>query len=70
MAVVNGCTVQDANAYIGYQSGAGLNAVVVDGSNAVWESSGNVYVGNAGDANALTIQNGGFVENAAGIIGR
>ena len=46
---------------VGDRSTANHNFVVIKGANSVWENGGDLYVGNTGSVNQVTIQNGGQV---------
>ena len=61
--------VDAVNGWIGYNTGANGNIISVSGTGSVWNSTGDVYVGNAGSSNTLTISDGGTVADAIGYIG-
>ena len=54
---------------IGNESGANNNQATVTDPNSAWFNSRDVYVGNNGSGNLLTIINGGLVSNTFGYIG-
>ena len=58
MVISNGATVSDVDGYIGYDIAASNNAVLVTGSNSLWNNSGNLHM-EGGDT--LLITNGGKV---------
>ncbi len=60
LTVSDGALVQNVNGYIGGHSND-ANAVTVTGSGSIWTNSGNLYVGNLGSGNSLTITNNGAV---------
>ena len=66
MLIFNGGKVYNADGYIGRDSSAVGNLVTVTGSNSSWISSGDLYVGYAGQSNRLVISDGGFVSNVNG----
>ena len=68
MIVSNGAVANDWG-YIGYTNGSSNNSVVVTGSNSLWTSSGNLYVGYGGSSNSLTISNVGTVSSSITYIG-
>ena len=66
LIVANGATVLDANGYVGYTNSANGNTAQING---IWLNNANLYIGNLGTNNALTIT-GGQVVNNVGYIGR
>ncbi len=54
---------------IGDYWNASNNSVVVSGANSTWQNRHDLYVGNQGTGNTLTIAEGGSVDNASGTIG-
>jgi len=69
LTITNGGRVSASKGDIGYNSGANNNTVLVTGSNAVWQNSGNLVVGDQTAGNQLSLANGGVVSNTAGYIG-
>ncbi|MGA2603464.1 MAG: hypothetical protein ABSG14_04480 [Verrucomicrobiia bacterium] len=74
LIITNGGQVVDGLAYLGYGDNvyhSSNNVVLVTGSGSVWSNSGNLYVGNYGSSNQLTIANGGkvVVVNASAYLG-
>ncbi|MDD5097599.1 MAG: autotransporter-associated beta strand repeat-containing protein, partial [Candidatus Omnitrophica bacterium] len=67
MTIYSGTTVTDTSGYIGYSTGALTNTVNVNGSNAKWTNSANIYVGYSGTG-TLAISNGGAVTNVSGSV--
>lgn len=68
----SGSAVTNHDGYIGWGSNSANNSVLVTGTNAIWQNTGNLYVGsypsatstnwlNTGSGNALTVSNGGWV---------
>ena len=55
--------------YIGAQTGATSNSVLVTGSGSVWNNASDLYVGSNGMGNSLTISNGGAAYDGSGYIG-
>ena len=66
MVISDGGHVTDANAYVGHGSG-GIGRVRVIGSDSVWDSTNNLYIGYAGNANLL-VTDGGKVTDANGYV--
>jgi len=69
LTISNGAAVTDSAGYIGEISNSFYNAVLVTGSNSVWNHSGGLLVGNNGSGNRLTVSNGAVVRNTIGNIG-
>ncbi len=74
MVISSGGQVFDGVGYVGYgQSGFGYvgssNTVVVTGASSVWSNRSDLYVGQHGLGNRLTIDNAGKVFNANGYVG-
>jgi len=65
LIVANGATVLDANGYVGYTNSANGNTAQINGS---WSNNANLYIGNLGTNNSLTIIGGQVVDNV-GYIG-
>lgn len=62
--------VYNATGYVGHNTNANCNAVVVDGAGCVWSNGGDfLYIGYAGAGNFLTLTNGGQVSAPASLIG-
>jgi len=55
--------------YMGFMSSSRDNTVLITGSNSIWKSSSDLYVGNSGRNNQLIIKNGGAVNNSIGYLG-
>ena len=64
LTISNGGTLNDVTGYIGNYAGANSNTVTVTDSSSRWNNSGELYVGNFGSGNTLTITNGGTVHSA------
>jgi len=70
LTISNGGKVFDGSGSIGNYAGANSNTVIVTGTNSAWYNThGDLYVGNKGSSNTLTIANGGVVTNSTGFIG-
>ncbi|MCX6898519.1 MAG: PEP-CTERM sorting domain-containing protein [Verrucomicrobia bacterium] len=70
LTIANGASVTNVNGIIGNDPLAHNNRVRVTGNSSVWDSgSGDVFVGNSGYANSLTIDGGGQVFGGYGFIG-
>jgi T5SS/PEP-CTERM-associated repeat protein len=54
---------------VGDQSTASNNSVVIKDNNSLWQNGGNLYVGNTGSVNQVTIQTGGRINCVLGFIG-
>ncbi len=54
---------------VGDQSTASNNSVVVKDNNSSWENGGDLYVGNTGSVNQVTIKTGGHINSVHGFIG-
>ena len=67
--IVSNSAVANDWGYIGYTNGSSNNSVLVTGSNSLWTSSGNLFVGYGGSSNSLTISNVGTVSSAITYIG-
>ncbi|KAJ8133955.1 hypothetical protein OY671_012831, partial [Metschnikowia pulcherrima] len=64
----NGGSVSNTIGWIGFNTGSSGSVTVKD-AGSFWTNSGNLYVGGASSAGSLTIQNGGTVRDAIGVIG-
>src|ERR1051326_5748333 len=65
LIVTNGGQVyNNANAYVGFQTSASNNTIMVAGTNSLWNNSGTTYLGYNGGGNSLIITNGGRVNGA------
>jgi len=69
LTIANGGQVVNTDGFIGNQTSANNNSVLVTDSNSLWTNSGNIYLGLAGSFNQLTIVNTGIVVNSMGFIG-
>ncbi|MCX6899401.1 MAG: M6 family metalloprotease domain-containing protein, partial [Verrucomicrobia bacterium] len=73
LTITNGGKVYSKWGYVGYNSGASNNAVLVSGAGSVWKNDtdlfNNLSVGYSGAGNQLTITNSGKVYGG-GVIGR
>ena len=69
MTVAASGKVLNANGYIGSNTTAIANSVLVTDPGTVWGNKTNLYVGYLGSSNTLTIANGGMVTNTGGYIG-
>jgi T5SS/PEP-CTERM-associated repeat protein len=72
LTITNRATVysgRDASIGVGFSSGASNNAVIVTGAGSVWDNHGNLYLGNFGCGNTLTMASGGAVYNDSSYIG-
>ncbi len=64
----SGC-MKTVGGYIGYQSGSSNNTATVTGADSKWENSLTLILGLFGSSNALSITEGGTVENIDGCVG-
>jgi T5SS/PEP-CTERM-associated repeat protein len=69
ITIENGGTLNNTFGYIGFLSGADSNSVTVTGTGSGWNNSSNIYVGNVGSQNQLTISGGGQVSSIEGFLG-
>lgn len=69
LTITNGGMLSSVNAYVGREAGADDNSVTVAGAASSWINAGNLYVGDAGSGNSLTIESGGMVSNANAFVG-
>jgi len=69
LSITNGGTVFDGLGIIGELTGSDGNSVVVGGSGSSWTNVSDLAIGNGGSANSLTIEDGGLVYNANGVVG-
>jgi len=69
LAVANGGLLSDAVGYVGSNSSANNNAVLVTGTGSTWSNSASLYVGWSGSGNTLTSANGGAVTATNIVIG-
>lgn len=69
LVITNGGTVRDFQGIVGYQAASEGNTALVTGTGSLWRSADNLYIGNEGDTNSLTISAGGQVWNNYGTIG-
>ena len=72
LVITNGGTVVGAVGevnYIGNNSGANSNSVLVSGSGSAWTNATEIHVGDSGRGNSLVINDGGAVVSVVGLIG-
>ena len=69
LTINNGGKVQNGYGYVGNNSNAANNAVLVTDAGSFWSNSSTLYVGYAGSSNSLTIANGARVLDPTGSIG-
>ena len=70
MVVTNGSQGHDGwGLYLGNGLGANSNTVLISGLNSAWYSGYTVVIGQSGNANQLTISNGGQLQSAFSYIG-
>ncbi len=69
LTISSNSLVTSTDGYIGTTTNDLNNSVVVSGSNSVWQNSRDLFVGDAGSGNTLTILDGGFVTNMNAYIG-
>ncbi len=69
LMVSNGGRVENSNGYIGGNVTSLSNVVTVTGADSVWTNRDNLYVGNFGAGNTVTISNGAKLHNQDGLIG-
>lgn len=71
MVITNGATVSGGaslTGYIGYNSDALSNSVLVTGTNSLWYNPQTLLVGQAGSSSSLVITNGGQVDGGLSVI--
>jgi len=61
LIINDGGIVINQSGYIGYTNTSSNNSVMVMGVGSRWTNTGDLYVGNAGSSNTLTVANGGSV---------
>jgi T5SS/PEP-CTERM-associated repeat protein len=61
LRIESGGMLSNTSSYIGYESSASNNSVLVSGSGSAWSNCGTLYVGYSSAGNSLTISNGGAV---------
>ena len=66
LVIANGGKVFNAMGYVSFTTNAANNTVLVTGTNSSWISTGDLYVGYAGNSNHLVISAGGFVSDVNG----
>ena len=69
LLILNGGALSNGNAYLGYEIGASNNTAVLSDSNALWNVTGALVVGNKGSGNQLVVTNGASVVSNNGTIG-
>src|SRR5206468_1899889 len=69
LEINSGGSLTNTDGIIGNTATANNNSVLVSGPGSEWYNSGNLYAGNTGSVNRLTIQNGGRVDCNVGLIG-
>lgn len=69
LIVTDGGAAFSGLGYIGAFNFSSNNTVAIDGTGSVWSVTNVLYVGFAGEGNALTILDGGRVSSANGIVG-
>ena len=69
LTVQNGGAVGNDFGYLGYGQSAKSNAVLITGSSSMWQNDSDLYVGNTGSVNQVTIQAGGQINCVQGFIG-
>jgi len=69
LTIANGGQAVSSNGYVGDLPSSSNNVVLVTGSGSVWSNSFELYVGEMGPSNLLTIANGGHVVNSYGFLG-
>jgi len=62
-------TTSYVQTYIGFSAGSDSNALTVANPGTLLTNSNDLYVGNEGSGNSLTISNGGAVNNLLGRVG-
>jgi T5SS/PEP-CTERM-associated repeat protein len=70
LVIADGAQVHNAAAYLGLFGISANNGAQVSGSNALWHSRNDLFVGYASPGNRLSITNGGRIRCANGAIGR
>ncbi len=70
LTIAGGAAVSNTTGRIGYTAAsASNNTVLVTGAGSLWQNSSDLYVGNNGWGNSLTVANGGVVSNANAYVG-
>ena len=70
LVISNGGQVISADGLVGSNPGSDHNRALVVGAKSVWTNTGDLYVGDFGVGNSLTISNGSRVINGNGFLGR
>jgi len=70
LRIENGGVLSDGFAYVGYESNAVSNSVILSDDNSIWTNLFTVYVGFSGSGNSLVVSNGGKLLSMAGFIGQ
>jgi fibronectin-binding autotransporter adhesin len=65
LMIENGGVLSNGNGQVGYNLESSNNVVIVAGSNASWNITGQLWGGNSGSGNLLVITNGGHVAATA-----
>lgn len=69
LLVTDGGAVESAEGYLGYYESSTNNLAVVTGAGSRWNMTGDLYVGEDGGGNTITIRDGGSVTNNNAKIG-
>lgn len=69
LTIANGGLVSNAVGYVGWNFTSSNNSVWVTGAGSVWSNGNNLFVGNSGDGNSLTVSNGATVVAVAATVG-
>jgi len=69
LIITNGGVVDNGYGYVGNLAASSNNTVLVSGTGSVWNSQFDLYFGNTGEGNQLTIEDGATVYNGSGYVG-
>jgi T5SS/PEP-CTERM-associated repeat protein len=69
LSIRDGGVIVNNSGFVGFDTNAGNNSVLVSGAGAVWTNNGDLTIGHFGFGNGMTVSNGGLVVNNNGLIG-
>jgi len=69
LTITNGGIVNNTHGVVGTEWGSSNNSALVSGGGSMWIITGDLAVGDEGNYNLLTINNGGLVSNLNGFVG-
>lgn len=62
LSIINGGTVTNNDAYVGYAASDSNNTVSVSGDGSTWVNNGTLYIGSTSNGNSVAVSSGGRVE--------